>query len=138
MSELQNTSSPASYATAPVNRAARLLGDENRPSQVGPYRIIERLGEGGMGEVYKAEQAEPIQRVVALKLIKLGMDSRQVIARFESERQTLAILNHPHIAAIYDAGLSETGRLYFVMEFVKGRSITTFCDEQRLTIRQRL
>src|SRR5262249_28155218 len=133
-----SSGSPASYATAHVNRAAGLLQDEARPTRVGAYEVLELIGEGGMGEVYKAHQRAPIQRVVALKLIKLGMDSRQVIARFESERQTLALLHHPHVAAVYDAGLAESGRPYFVMEYVHGRAITDFCDQQQLSIRQRL
>src|SRR5262245_42215111 len=139
MSDFPSTGGlPDSYATAHINRAASLLDDELRPSVVGSYRIIQLIGEGGMGEVYKAQQEHPIQRLVALKLIKLGMDSRQVIARFEAERQTLAMMNHPHVAAVYDAGLSGTGRPYFVMEYVPGRSITDYCDENQLTIRQRL
>jgi serine/threonine protein kinase len=105
---------------------------------IGPYTLIERLGEGGMGVVYKAQQDAPIRRLVALKLIKLGMDTGQVLARFEAERQTLASLNHPNIARVFDAGATETGRPYFVMELVEGQPITRFCDERRLDIRQRL
>jgi serine/threonine protein kinase/Flp pilus assembly protein TadD len=105
---------------------------------IGPYKLLEVIGEGGMGVVYKAEQRSPIQRIVALKLIKLGMDTRQVIARFESERQALALMNHPNVAAVYDAGATETGRPYFVMEYVAGAPITIFCDRHRQTTRQRL
>jgi serine/threonine protein kinase len=85
------------------------------PQQIGPYRILEPIGQGGMGVVYKAEQCAPIQRTVALKLIKPGMDSQRVIARFESERQALAVMSHPNVAQVFDAGTSEQGRPYFVM-----------------------
>jgi serine/threonine protein kinase len=109
-----------------------------RPDRIGPYAIIETLGEGGMGTVYLAEQAAPIRRRVALKLIKLGMDTREVIARFEAERQALAMMDHPGIARVLDAGASESGRPYFVMEYVPGVSITEFCDRERLPTRARL
>ena len=125
-------------STALVNRAAALLRDEATPARVGPYQILERIGAGGMGEVYKARQDEPVSRVVALKLIKLGMDSREVVRRFDAERQTLALMTHPNVARIYDAGLSDSGRPYFVMEYVEGRPITEYCDERQLTVRQRL
>jgi len=105
---------------------------------IGPYTILEQVGEGGMGVVYRARQQRPIQRIVALKLIKLGMDTKQVITRFESERQALAIMNHPNVAAVYDAGATETGRPYFVMEYVPGTPITSFCDRHKYTTRQRL
>lgn len=102
------------------------------------YRLIQKLGEGGMGEVYEAEQTEPIRRRVALKIIKAGMDTKQVVARFESERQALALMSHPSIAKVFDAGATESGRLYFVMECVKGIPITEYCDTHRLNNRQRL
>jgi len=108
------------------------------PERVGRYRILDLLGEGGMGVVYLAEQTEPIRRRVALKLIKLGMDSGQVIARFESERQALALMNHPNVAKVHDAGVGEDGRPYFVMEYVAGIPITAYCDLQRLDVRERL
>jgi serine/threonine protein kinase/tetratricopeptide (TPR) repeat protein len=108
------------------------------PETIGPYRIARRLGEGGMGEVFLARQSEPIKRVVALKIIKPGMDTRAVVARFELERQTLALMNHPAIARVYDAGQTEQGRPYFVMEYVEGVPINQYCDEKRLTTRQRL
>src|SRR5438034_2682393 len=95
-------------------------------------------GEGGCGVVYMAEQEEPVRRRVALKVIKLGMDTRQVIARFEAERQALALMDHPNIAKVLDAGTTETGRPYFVMELVKGVPITKFCDENHLTPKERL
>ncbi len=104
----------------------------------GPYRLLEVIGEGGMGTVYMAEQTEPVKRRVALKLIKTGMDTRQVVARFETERQALALMDHPNIAKVLDAGATESGRPYFVMELVKGKPITKFCDEQRLDTEARL
>ena len=107
-------------------------------SWIGPYRLISILGEGGMGIVYLAEQKHPIRRQVALKVIKLGMDSKRMIARFEAERQALALLEHPNIAHVYDAGTTEASRPYFVMEFVKGLSITEHCDLHKLTIKKRL
>jgi serine/threonine protein kinase/tetratricopeptide (TPR) repeat protein len=106
--------------------------------QIGPYRLLERIGEGAMGEVYLAEQVEPVARRVALKVIKPGMDSREVIARFESERQTLALMSHPSIAHIIDAGTTAAGRPYFAMEYVPGIAITQYCDRHRLDIDQRL
>jgi len=105
---------------------------------IGNYQIIQKLGEGGMGEVYEAEQTEPIRRRVALKIIKAGMDTKQVVARFESERQALALMSHPSIAKVFDAGETERGRPYFVMECVKGVPITEYCDTHRLNNRQRL
>lgn len=106
--------------------------------QIGPYRILEQLGEGGMGAVFLAEQREPVVRRVALKIIKAGMDTGQVIARFEAERQALAMMDHPNIAKVFDAGTTETGRPYFVMELVKGVPITAFCDNQKMGINERL
>ncbi|MCO6046905.1 serine/threonine-protein kinase [Aeoliella sp. ICT_H6.2] len=105
---------------------------------IGPYKLLQQIGEGGMGVVYMAEQTEPIERRVALKIIKPGMDTRQVIARFEAERQALAMMDHPNIAKVLDAGVTETGRPYFVMELVRGVPITRYCDEHHLTPRQRL
>jgi serine/threonine protein kinase/Tfp pilus assembly protein PilF len=119
----------------------RLLGafeELSSPQQIGAYRIIVSVGAGGMGEVFKAEQREPIQRIVALKVIKLGMDTKEVIARFEGERQALAMMDHPNIARVFDAGATEAGRPFFVMEFVAGEPITEYCDKNHLTIRQRL
>jgi serine/threonine protein kinase len=106
--------------------------------RIGPYKLLERIGEGGMGEVWVADQQEPIKRRVALKLIKPGMDSRNVLARFEAERQALAVMDHPNIAKVLDAGTTPDGRPFFVMELVKGTPITEFCDARRLTPRQRL
>ena len=107
-------------------------------TEIGTYKIRELLGEGGMGSVYVAEQDKPVRRKVALKVVKAGMDSRQVLARFDAERQTLALMDHPHIAKVLDAGTSESGRPYFVMELVRGVPITEFCDSRKLTTRQRL
>ncbi len=105
---------------------------------IGRYKLLERIGEGGMAVVYMAEQERPIRRKVALKIIKLGMDTRQVIARFEAERQALAMMDHPNIAKVLDAGATETGRPYFVMELVTGVSITEYCDKNNLNTRERL
>ncbi len=107
-------------------------------TSIGPYRIVRRIGEGGMGAVYLAEQVQPIHRTVALKIIKLGMDTRQVIARFDAERETLSLMNHPNVARVLDAGATDTGRPYFVMEYVEGTPVTTYCDEQRLSTVERL
>jgi WD40 repeat protein/serine/threonine protein kinase len=104
---------------------------------IGPYKVLEPIGEGGMGVVYMAEQLVPVRRRVALKVIRPGMDSAQVVARFEAERQALALMDHPNIARVLDAG-SELGRPYFVMELVRGAPITRYCDEQQLTVRERL
>jgi serine/threonine protein kinase len=109
-----------------------------RPQQIGPYRVLEPLGEGGMGSVYLADQLEPIQRRVALKVVKLGMDTREVVARFEAERQALARMDHPSVAKVFDAGATPSGRPYFAMEYVKGVPITEHCDQQRLGIEERL
>jgi eukaryotic-like serine/threonine-protein kinase len=110
---------------------------EGPGTKIGNYELIELIGEGGMGLVYLARQQEP-KRKVALKIVKLGMDTRQVVARFEAERQTLALLAHPNIAHVFDAGTTETGRPYFVMEYVEGKSITKYCDEQTSSVEQRL
>jgi tetratricopeptide (TPR) repeat protein len=104
----------------------------------GRYKLIEEIGEGGMGTVWMAQQTEPVKRAVAVKLIKQGMDSKQVLARFEAERQALALMDHPNIARVLDGGATESGRPYFVMELVKGMPITKYCDEHRLTPKQRL
>jgi tetratricopeptide (TPR) repeat protein len=111
---------------------------EKPGTRIGRYTLLRILGEGGMGIVYLAQQAEPVKRDVALKVIKPGMDSKRVIARFEAEQQALALMEHPHIARVYDAGLTPSGRPYFVMEHVKGVLITEYCDKHRLTIEERL
>ena len=105
---------------------------------IGPYHLLQLIGEGGMGQVWLAEQKQPVRRRVAVKLIKVGMDTREVVARFESERQALALMDHPAIAKVFDAGSTPEGRPYFVMEFVAGLPITDYCDRHKLTMRQRM
>ncbi|MGA2255993.1 MAG: protein kinase, partial [Thermoguttaceae bacterium] len=110
-----------------------------RPGQtIGCYKLLEEIGDGGMGVVYMAEQREPVRRKVALKIIKPGLDTREVIARFEAERQALALMDHPNIAQVLEAGVAGSGRPYFVMEFVNGVQVTNYCDQNRLTTRERL
>jgi eukaryotic-like serine/threonine-protein kinase len=111
---------------------------EGPGSVIGRYKLLEQIGEGGMGVVYMAEQEEPVRRRVALKIIKLGMDTRSVVARFEAERQALALMDHPNIAKVFDAGATQTGRPYFVMELVRGIPITEYCDRKKLSTRDRL
>ncbi len=111
---------------------------ESPGTVIGPYKLIEQIGEGGMGSVWMAQQTKPVYRLVAVKLIKAGMDSRQVIARFEAERQALALMDHPNIARVLEGGTTGAGRPYFVMDLVKGVPITRYCDEHHLTPRQRL
>jgi serine/threonine protein kinase/WD40 repeat protein len=123
---------------------ARTAAADESPAQerpgavIGPYRLMEQIGEGGMGLVFVAEQEQPVRRKVALKLIKPGMGSREVTARFEAERQALALMDHPNIARVFDGGTTDGGRPYFVMELVKGVPIVAYCDQQRLTARKRL
>jgi len=132
--------SPATIATTAngTSTESSPAGGLTEHDHFGPYSILRPIGEGGMGTVYLAEQTQPIRRQVALKVVKLGMDTRQVIARFEGERQALAMMEHPHIAHVYDAGTSEKGRPYFVMEYVPGVAITQYCDERLLDTRERL
>ncbi|HKB36645.1 MAG TPA: serine/threonine-protein kinase [Gemmataceae bacterium] len=134
------SAAPSSVATVP-----ELLSSERPGALIGSYKLIQRLGEGGMGTVWMAQQTEPVKRLVAVKFIKAGMDSRQVIARFEVERQALALMDHPNIARVLEAGTTKgepggvsPGRPYFVMDLVKGMWITRYCDEYHLTPRQRL
>jgi len=112
--------------------------DEAVGQTLGRYKLLERVGEGGCGVVYVAEQTEPVRRRVALKVIKLGMDTKQVVARFEAERQALAMMDHPNIAKVLDAGTTDVGRPYFVMELVRGIRITDYCDQANLTTKERL
>ena len=126
--------STTSAAASTINQSE----SERSGAQIGPYKLLQQIGEGGFGVVYMAEQTEPVRRMVALKLIKPGMDTRQVIARFEAERQALAVMEHPNIAKVLDAGTTESGRPYFVMELVRGIPITQYCDENSLPIRERL
>ena len=111
---------------------------EGPSTVIGRYKLLEKIGEGGMGVVYMAEQRDPVTRRVALKIIKLGMDTRQVIARFEAERQALALMDHPNIAKVLDGGATDSGRPYFVMDLVPGLPITQFCDDANLSTRDRL
>ncbi len=105
---------------------------------IGPYQLLQPIGSGGMGEVWLAEQTQPVRRRVALKLIKAGMDTGEVVARFQSERQALALMDHPSIAKVFDAGSTPQGRPYFVMEYITGIPITDYCDQHRMTLRERL
>jgi len=132
---------PREGVTAPT---PSVTGDDDSPAlegtsvRIGRYKLLQRLGEGGCGVVYMAEQEEPVKRRVALKIIRLGMDTEKVVARFEAERQALALMDHPNIARVLDAGATETGRPYFVMELVRGTKITAFCDEKQLDTQARL
>ena len=121
-----------------VATADELLGFDGPGTVVGSYKLLEQIGEGGFGVVFMAEQTQPVRRKVALKILKPGMDTRQVVARFEAERQALAIMDHTCIAKVLDAGTTDAGRLYFIMELVKGVPITKYCDELNLPIRERL
>ena len=114
------------------------LEQEAAGQRIGPYQPLERLGEAGFGTVWKAAREEPVRRMVALKILKPGMDTREVIARFEQERQALAVMEHPHIARVFDAGAAESGRPDFVMELVSGSRITEFCDAEKLSTAARL
>jgi serine/threonine-protein kinase len=127
-----------SPAAAPTITADSRPLAEGPGTVIGPYKLMEQIGEGGMGVVYVAEQQKPVRRKVALKIIKPGMDTKQVIARFEAERQALAVMDHPNIAKVHDGGTTDSGRPYFVMELVRGVPITEYCDDQKLTIRERL
>ena len=127
---------PAPTSSTP--RTAGAAPDLAPDDDFGRYRIIQPLGEGGMGTVYLAEQREPIRRRVALKVVKLGMDTAQVLARFDNERQALAMMDHPNIAQIFDAGATPKGRPYFVMEYIEGAPITQYCDRKRMTTKERL
>ena len=124
---------------APEIDATLIRPATERPGDtIGRYKLIEQIGEGGMGIVFMAQQAEPVKRTVAVKIIKPGMDSKAVLARFEAERQALAMMDHPNIARVLDAGSTDSGRPFFVMELVKGVPITQYCDQRRLTPRERL
>jgi serine/threonine protein kinase/tetratricopeptide (TPR) repeat protein/WD40 repeat protein len=129
-------------ASSPLPAFAPTLTEPPLPeksgTRIGPYKLLEQIGEGGFGIVFMAEQQHPVRRKVALKVLKPGMDTRQVIGRFEAERQALALMDHPHIAKVLDAGATDSGRPYFVMELVKGVTITEYCDANRLTPRERL
>jgi tRNA A-37 threonylcarbamoyl transferase component Bud32 len=122
----------------PVGRTTLVAVSEKAGDRIGRYKLREKIGEGGCGIVYLAEQEEPVRRRVALKVIKLGMDTKQVVARFEAERQALAMMDHPNIAKVLDAGATDTGRPYFVMELVRGVRITEYCDQNQLSTEARL
>jgi WD40 repeat protein/serine/threonine protein kinase len=124
-------------ATLPVPPGV-ILPQDTAGTLLGPYQLLQKIGEGGMGAVWMAEQQEPVRRLVAVKLIRAGLDSSQAVARFEAERQTLALMSHPNIAQILDGGTTADGRPYLIMELIKGTPITRYCDENRLTLRQRL
>jgi serine/threonine protein kinase len=128
-----------------LDRSAAGLGptidqpvSEKPGTQIGPYKLMEQIGEGGMGVVFVAEQERPVRRKVALKIVKPGMDTKEVVARFEAERQALALMDHPNIAKVFDAGSTESGRPYFVMELVRGIPVTDYCDQGKLTVKERL
>ena len=125
-------------ATAPEPLGGPRASEAKIGDRIGRYKLREKIGEGGFGVVYVAEQEEPVRRRVALKVIKLGMDTREVIARFEAERQALAMMDHANIAKVLDAGATDAGRPYFVMELVRGIRITDYCDQHNLTTEDRL
>ena len=132
------------FMAEPAGPAVRREGGFQIPvaerpgDRIGPYKLVQRIGEGGCGVVYMAEQEKPMRRLVALKVIKLGMDTRQVVARFDAERQALALMDHPHIAKVLDAGATEAGRPFFVMELVRGIKITDYCDQNQIPTKERL
>ena len=122
-----------------INGTAHWSGIHEQPGTIiGPYKLLQQIGEGGMGVVFMAEQQQPVRRTVALKIIKAGMDTAEVIARFEAERQALALMDHPNIAKVLDAGATQSGRPYFVMELVRGVPITEFCDRNHMPADARL
>src|SRR6202453_1475698 len=143
---LEKPRPPANAASAPLEPPPAPIPtmrvivppDEELGERIGRYKVLQQIGEGGCGVVYMAEQEEPVRRRVALKVIKLGMDTKQVIARFEAERQALALMDHPNIAKVLDAGTTQVGRPFFVMELVRGIRITDYCDQNNLATRQRL
>ena len=138
---LRAHANPGSFLATPAAALFPAIGHppaEDPGNSIGPYKLLEKIGEGGFGEVYMAEQQEPVRRKVALKIIKLGMDTEAVIGRFAAERQALALMDHPNIAKILDAGTTESGRPYFVMDYVRGIPVTEYCDQNELTTRERL
>src|ERR1043166_2995487 len=129
---------PADTLVPPSPRSDTRAPGEKVGDRIGRYKLLQQIGQGGCGVVYMAEQEEPVRRRVALKVIKLGMDTKSVIARFEAERQALAMMDHPNIAKVLDAGATDMGRPYFVMELVRGIKITDYCDQANLTTDERL
>src|SRR6266849_3077561 len=138
LADLEPVVAPVGQAADPPTLQPPLPVEEKPGTMIGRYKLLERIGEGGFGVVYVAEQRESVKRRVALKIIKLGMDTRQVVARFEAERQALALMDHPNIAKVLDAGATETGRPFFVMDLVRGVKITDYCDQNHLSTGQRL
>src|SRR5262249_18637613 len=133
---LRAVSEAGSFLEGPAQDPSPTIDEpihEGLGTVIGPYKLLEQIGEGGFGVVFMAEQQQPVRRKVALKVLKPGMDTRQVVARFEAERQALAIMDHPHIAKVFDGGATPSGRPYFVMELVKGVPVTDFCDRNQLT-----
>jgi serine/threonine protein kinase len=121
-----------------IEREFARVKPEEEGERIGPYKLLQQLGEGGFGTVWMAEQSEPVRRRVAPKIIKLGMDTKQVVACFEQERQALAMMDHPNIAKVFDAGVTQHGRPFFVMELVRGVPITKYCNAQKLCVARRL
>ena len=141
----ERDSSPDPSQDSPTEHAEpQFIGRSSRSRTTAPgtiidgYQLRELIGKGGMGEVWLADQTQPMRRQVAVKLVKIGMDTREVVARFESERQALALMDHPAIAKVFDAGATPQGRPYFVMEYVPGASIIEYCDKHKMTLRGRL
>jgi serine/threonine protein kinase len=128
----------AQGAVACATTVDHVPGPEAPGTVIGAYKLLEQIGEGGFGIVFMAEQLQPVRRKVAVKVLKPGMDTRQVVARFEAERQALAIMDHPNIARVLDGGTTASGRPYFVMELVRGVPITEFCDQNHSSVRERL
>jgi serine/threonine protein kinase len=135
---LKSHTGAGSFLAKPIAATVDSTLSERPGTIIGPYKLMEQIGEGGFGLVFVAEQHQPVRRKVALKVIKPGMDTREVVARFEAERQALAMMDHPHIAKVFDAGATDSGRPYFVMELVRGVPITEYCDANQLTPRERL
>src|ERR1051325_3600405 len=129
---------PAVASIGPDSLPSAAAPGEKVGDRIGRYKLLQKIGEGGCGIVYMAEQDEPVRRLVALKVIKLGMDTKNVIARFEAERQALALMDNPNIAKVFDAGATDSGRPFFVMELVYGVKITDYCDQNRVSMKERL
>jgi len=127
----------ALFGLEPPTQATEAV-DERPGDEIGPYRLLEQIGRGGFGTVWLAERRLPFVQRVALKILRPGMDSSEVLARFDQEKQALAVMDHPNVARVFDAGATPSGRPYVVMELVRGEAITTFCDRARMTIRERL
>ena len=136
--EAQGAAEPDTVIKNTIESSINPVAGMPAEREIGLYELVGVLGKGGMGTVFEARQSKPVNRLVALKLINAGMDSEQVVARFEAERQALAMMSHPSIAQVFDGGTSSTGRPYFVMELVRGIPLNKFCDENRLATRDRL